>query len=705
MMKKSRILTIALVAMMITINPSNAEVYNDTAPSYYFTQGQSFYKGGQYTSAIKSFRKALRENPLDSSSEIGIINSYISRAKYYNDTANMPQKAIADLKSALFYFVCFDESSRSKYSDAYTAAVTNLNSLENALKADITANGLIKTAKNLRIQGEFAAAGYDFYRAKGDPKNAVAANIGLGDIIKILGKPQDSVKYYETAMNAAPDNTDLRLKIARAYEDSGQYALAAEHYNYALQNSNEKEEILNSLEKICRQRVEKNPADAEAHCNLGVIYQKRGYAENALAEYAKADKLNPALLTSKVNASVLYYDNKKYKESVESANKALLIDPKNVKARLQKAKCYQALSMWENATEEYKNVLKYDKSNSEAQFGLADIYSKNMPTEDAISTIQSEGIELSPEFYAQAAYTAHKNKNIEKAIKFYKLAINSNSNDVSLYLNLGQIYNGQERYPEALAIAEAAKQKFPNDTQVQQLYNSIKARYTGSIYDMAAEFANKGDYAAAIEKYQQITPQGYDSYVGIASVYQMQKDYQNALEYYKKALEKKPNDEAVLITVSGIYIQLDNLTEAQKYLNLIQNKNSAKFKELQNYISAQNTEAELNKAIQKYEEKDYKSAEAILTALINKKVGGYMPHYYRAMVYDALGNYQKAVADYESVIAKDSTIALVYYSLGVDYDSLGNFTRAVQNYKKFLELSKGVDDYTKYARQRIQQSK
>lgn len=704
-MRRNRILTVALAAMIMTSVPVFAETYNDVAPSFYFTQGQNFYNGGQYSSAIKSFRKALRENPLDSSAEIGIINSYISRAKYYNDSVNMPQKAIADLKSALFYFVCFDDTSKSRYSDAYTAAVGSLNTLESAMKSDITANGFVKTAKNLRAQGEFAAAGYDFYRAKGDLKNAVVANIGLGDVMKILGKPKESVKYYEAAMNVDPDNTDLRLKIARAYEESGQYALAAEHYNYALQNSNEKEEILNSLEKICRQRVEQNPSDAEAHCNLGVIYQKRGYYDNALAEYAKADKLNPALLTSKVNASVLYYDQKKYKESVESANNALLIDPKNVKARLQKAKCFQALSMWENATEEYKNVLKYDKTNSEAQFGLADIYSKNMPAEDAISTIQSEGIELSPEFYAQAAYTAHKNKDIPKAIKFYKLAINSNSNDVSLYLNLGQIYNGQEQYPEALAIAEAAKQKFPTDTQVQQLYNSIKARYTGSIYDTAAEFAQKGDYVAAIEKYQQITPQGYDSYVGIASVYQMQKDYPLALEYYKKALEKKPNDEAVLITAAGICIQQDNLTEAQNYLNKVQNKNSAKYKEMQNYVSAQNTEAELNKAIQKYEAQDYKGAEAILTPLINKKVGGYMPHYYRAMVYDALGNYQKAVADYEAVVAKDSTIALVYYSLGVDYDSLGNFARAVQNYKKFLELSKGVDDYTKYARQRIQQSK
>jgi len=81
-----------------------------------------------------------------------------------------------------------------------------------------------------------------------------------------------------------------------------------------------------------------------------------------------------------------------------------------------------------------------------------------------------------------------------------------------------------------------------------------------------------------------------------------------------------------------------------------------------------------------------------------------MPYYYRAMVYDALGNYKLAVSDYESVIAKDSSIALVYYSLGVDYDSLKDFPRAIQNYKKFLELSKENNEYTNYARQRIKQT-
>jgi tetratricopeptide (TPR) repeat protein len=554
------------------------------------------------------------------------------------------------------------------------------------------------------MQGEFAAAGYDYYRAIEDPKNAVVANIGLADVMKILGQSVNSVKYYEIAMNQSPDNADLRLKIARAYEDAGQYELASQHYNYALQNSDEKEDILNSLEKICRQRVEKNPSDADAHCNLGVIYQKRGFFDNALIEYDKAEKLNPSLIIPKVNISIINFEKKKYKESIEAANKALLIDPKNAQARLQKAKCYQALSMWENATEEYKNVLKYDKTNAEAQYGLADIYSKNMPEEDAVSTIKAQGIELSPEFYATVAYSAHKNKDIDKAIKFYKLAIEANPNDSALYLNLGQIYNGQEKYSEALALVESAKQKFPNDERVTQLYNSVKSRYSGSLFSAAANLAAKGSYAEAITKYAQISPQNYDSYVGIASAYQMQNDYSNALVYYKKALTEKPKDEAVLITISGIYVQMDKLNDAETYLKQVPNQNQAKVKELQNYIDSQKSDVELKKAIAKYEAKEYKSAEIILSSMINQKLGGYMPYYYRAMTYDALGDFKKAVADYESVIAKDSSVAFAYYSLGVDYDSLGNFQRAVQNYKKFLELSKGSNDYINYARERIKQS-
>ena len=187
-------------------------------------------------------------------------------------------------------------------------------------------------------------------------------------------------------------------------------------------------------------------------------------------------------------------------------------------------------------------------------------------------------------------------------------------------------------------------------------------------------------------------------------LYLNKKNHNNEIIYYNKALEIKPNDENILIAISGLYLQQDDITNADKTISQIKNSSNPKVQEIKKYINSHNADSELNKAIAKYEEKDYQNAENILTALINQKLGGYMTYYYRAMVYDAVGQYQQAINDYESVVAQNPSIPLVYYSLGVDYDSLKNFTKAVENYKKFIELSKEENEYTNYARERIKQS-
>ncbi|MGN0014620.1 MAG: tetratricopeptide repeat protein, partial [Candidatus Gastranaerophilaceae bacterium] len=293
---------------------------------------------------------------------------------------------------------------------------------------------------------------------------------------------------------------------------------------------------------------------------------------------------------------------------------------------------------------------------------------------------------------------------IPSAIKYYQAAIDANPNDKALYLNLTQIYVGQNNFPQALIYAEKAKQKFPTDSQINNLYNTVKSSMANNIYAEADKLREKGNYTEALAKYKSIQPQGFNSYLGIAGIYQLMKDYPNAVLYYKKALETEPNNQDVLLALTGIYIYQNDIQNADLTLRKITNKQNPKVEEMAAYINEQKSNIELNKAIEKYENKEYAAAQTILNSLINQKTGGYLPYYYRAMVYDAQGKYKEAVTDYESVIAKDPTIALVYYSLGVDYDSLKNFPRAIQNYKKFLELSTENNDYTRYARERIKQS-
>ena len=84
------------------------------------------------------------------------------------------------------------------------------------------------------------------------------------------------------------------MKLAGAYERLGKIDLAAEEYNLALSKTGSNDDILMSLENIWQQKIIDNPQDAEAHANLGAVLQKKKDYQGALAQYKKAESINPS---------------------------------------------------------------------------------------------------------------------------------------------------------------------------------------------------------------------------------------------------------------------------------------------------------------------------------------------------------------------------------------------------------------------------
>ena len=72
------------ICVLLIQNPFFAQtVYDDNYqenPNY--LQGLKYLESSQYSSAINEFKKAIRVNPLDTSSLIGLSNSYNMRAEY-----------------------------------------------------------------------------------------------------------------------------------------------------------------------------------------------------------------------------------------------------------------------------------------------------------------------------------------------------------------------------------------------------------------------------------------------------------------------------------------------------------------------------------------------------------------------------------------------------------------------------------------------
>jgi len=80
-------------------------------------------------------------------------------------------------------------------------------------------------------------------------------------------------------------------------------------------------------EQLYRKAIELCPSYAEAHNNLGHVYEKQGRFEEAIAEYKKATELAPRAPYPYFGLGDIYYKTGRYKEAIKWYNKGLKYAP------------------------------------------------------------------------------------------------------------------------------------------------------------------------------------------------------------------------------------------------------------------------------------------------------------------------------------------------------------------------------------------
>ena len=699
---------IVILALQTAAYPQT--VYDDNyQESENYVQGNQYLSNSQYSSAINEFKKAIRINPNDTSSLIGLSNAYNMRAVYYNNTVKSVDKAISDIKSALFFVKYFSDSNSFASAQSVASMEKNLAALEGSLKEQLTPETILENAKASRVKGEFAAAAYDYYRLINNQKYKFQATYSLGDIYKIFDRPEKALKLYKTAEQIEPDNIDIHLKLARTYEQLNDFSSSLKEYSYALNSSSERDDILNSLERIWQKKVDEAPKDAEAHANLGVVYQKQKRYNEALAEYKKAEALNPSNINTKINIGTLYQEQKKYDSAITTYNSILQMQPQNPKVLVYKAECYKNLKRNDEAVAIYKEALAVDPSNAAIKAALFDLLKNTMSTEDVLAYLY-KNVQNSPmnaAAYYEFAYELHKANKIDDAITYYLQSIKMDNNNIDAYINLSQAYRQKKNYTDAYNIIKKAQSIAPANELVQKQYKIAESEYSLNKYNNASNLFQSGDYQKAIEEYKKIDPPTADSLLGIAAAYQSLSDNNNATFYYKKAMELDSKNSDIPYYIASLYAYADDLTNAQTYLQMSLNKNpnNTKAKELSSFISEKLTEDILANAVNLYDSKKYTEAIAEFDKVLKLNSSNSTVYYYRALAYDAINNYQKAISDYKSTLKYAPDMIIAYYSLGVDYDAINNYQAAKENYKKYVELCNEDNEYKKYAQTRITEIK
>lgn len=701
-----------IASLLCSISATNAQAAisqkDSIAAQTYYEKAEYYSKNNQYSTAIDSLKKGLRLNPYANNLRVSLINNYLLRATYYNNTSKEYMKAMNDLRSALFYLEYYGLKLTDQ--SAIKAIADNTNNLNILYKQTQIAPNLknrYQIAKNLRSDGEFAASAYEFIQAADEKSLQVDSFTQIGDLFAILGNNQQAVDYYQKAINLNGNNAQTHLKLAKAYDVLCEAELANKEYNYTLDVSQNDQALLLELESIWIKKIGLNANNAEAHSNLGAVYQKLGDFPKALQEYSKAKALNPKNLTTRFNIGTLYQTQKEYQLAINAYDEVLQFEPQNESARYFKAMCLSELKQYSKATDELRKLLEIKPNDSEIRTLMLENMSKVATPEEMLKNYAT-AIKNGPvdgSIYYSYAYLLHQSNRIDEAISNYKQALNLNAGGTDVYINLAQAYKQKKDFANASKIISLGLAKYPNNNDLLTYDNELKSDSATEKLIAGSELYKQGQFKEAISQYEQIEPKTAEVYLNMGSCYQAMNNDAKAIEYYKLAMIKEPNDADTALYLGQAYLNLEDWDNAKSYLgkSLSLNKENKLVKDLYMYVIEQQEQTVLQKALDAYSQGQYTNALGILNNLISQNKNNAYAYYYKGMVFDAQKKYSLAVIEYKKMLSLSNSIPEGYYAIAVDLEYLKQYSEALSNYKKYLSVVNEENEYTRYARSRVQE--
>lgn len=679
------------------------------AAQSYYEQADYYSKNSQYSSAISELKKGLRLNPYDNNIRIGLINNHLLRATYYNNKSHEYTKAMNDLRAALFYLKYYglrltDESAAKAIRDNES----NLIYLYKQTQIATNLKNRYQIAKNLKKDGEFAASAYEFIQASEENSIKEDCYSQTGDLFAILGNQQQAADYYKKALTINRKNATNHLKLAKAYDALGEANLANSEYNYTLSEAENNQQLMLELESIWVKKIGVNPNDAESHTNLGAVYQKLGDYPKALQEYSKAKSLNPKNLTTRFNLGTLYQNQREYSLAITAYDEVLQFNPKDTSARYYKAQCLSELKQFDKAAEEYRKILAIEPNNTEAKNLMLEAMSKIASPEEMLNhyaNVAQSGADANTLY--NYAYQLHKANKLDEAISHYIKSIQLDPKNPDCYINLAQAYKQKNDFVNASKVIQDGLVQNPNNTELKKYETELKADNAAIKSATGSTLYNEGRYAEAIAQYNAVEPKTADIYINIGSCYQAMNEDKKAVEYYKLAMAKEPNNADIAFYLGQAYVNTEDWANAKSYLTkaLMLKPSDNNIKELYNYVVDQQDQIALERALDLYSNGDYINALAVLNNILSQNKNNAFAYYYRGMVYDAQKKYSNALAEYQKSISLSNAIPEAYYSMALDMDYLSRYKEAYANYQKYLSMAQSENEYTQYAKNRMQELK
>ena len=264
-----------------------------------------------------------------------------------------------------------------------------------------------------------------------------------------------------------------------------------------------------------------------------------------------------------------------------------------------------------------------------------------------------------------------ENGVINKALVILKIGLNLHPVSGEIRLHLAQVYMAQGEYKIALKYANKTLEIDPNNAEVLILKAEL--------------FSYQDNHKKSIEFYQEYLEKNVGEnldliYNDIAWEYESLRDYENALVYLKKALERNPEEDSLLFEIAYFYEEIGKQEECIEFYNKFLDENPYSYNGWYNLGIVHNDRKEYKKAVFAFE---YATLikENFASAYFNKGNAHYN-----------LKEYGQALECYYKTFEFEDNQAITFCYIGECYEKLENFKEAEKSFEIALTISENIQE-------------
>lgn len=427
----------------------------------------------------------------------------------------------------------------------------------------------------------------------------------------------------------------------------------------------------------------------EAYHFLGLCFYNRGELESALSQFRTILDNVPDSRQGRLMTGTIFIAQKRLDDAIAEIQKVLKKDDRDAVAHNLLGNAYMAKGMFEDGMREFNKATKIDPKIVDAYLKKGYFYfsrGQNAEGETELATAVQAAPDILNSRLLLASYHLRVGKG-DKALSILKSGLTGSKTDAFLYNSIAAVYFSQNEKEEGLKSIQKAK--------------VVDPAFPASYQNLATYFVASGKYEKAIEEYTALLrndPQNFQAMLGLAALYEIKGNDNEALAYYQKAtetkqmtafmakasyhLKKRETSKSLKVLDEALKIDARNAAVLEMKGRLLVNEK--KYKEairVFEEVEMVNPEAGLALKIGTYiTMKETAKALELARKIIEKYPSSARGYMVLGSIYESQKEYARAISEVKNGIRVDGTNAQAFVYLGNLYEALKENTQAMTAY-------------------------